>query len=116
MNTEAMNRNLATFVSSPSEAMTAILRGQGWMHPELGVGHDFVKHSAREAKKQGKNLLETALDDSDFAELHDGLTDMKTRILNGDAGQYLGSAKERLKNNVFYAQNVCKFVPSWCAK
>lgn len=106
INEDALARNLRPVRKSPSEAMVAILRGEGWIHSKYGVGHDFVRQMGIRAKKQRKGLLHIALRDSEFRKAYENLPDNKKRILHGELELYTGSAKERAHINLDYARSV----------
>ena len=107
INTDTMEENLKPVRDSPTEAMTAILRGEpGWIHPEHGVGHDFVKVIARKAKKSRRKLMDEALEDESFKELYKTLTDTKRKILSGKLELYTGSSRERATTNLEYARKI----------
>lgn len=107
INEDKMAANLEPVRQSPDEAMTAILRGEGWMHSKYGVGHEFVKKMVQTAKKSGAGLLDVCLEDGEFREVYDGLSEVKQKILNGEMEHYLGSAAERARINRDYALKVC---------
>jgi adenylosuccinate lyase len=106
INDDKINENLLSIRHSPTEAMTAILRGVGFVHTEYGVGHDFVKAMAKEARKQKRNLIDVSLDDKEFKTYYFKLDENKKNILCGHFEGYIGSAKERLKENLDYAREV----------
>lgn len=100
INEDRMAENLKAVRRNPSEAMVAILRGEGWAHSKYGVGHDFVKKMGVKAQKEGMPLLQVCLKDPEFIEAYQKLTDLKISILNGKLEYYLGSAAERAKINM----------------
>ena len=104
-NPGAMARNLQRVRDRPTEAMTAILRASGWVHPKHGVGHDAVKVYARQARKDGATLLVTARNDPEFELAYQQLPTQHQRTLNGELEQYLGSAKDRARHNIDYARS-----------
>ena len=106
INEDVMATNLEGVRENPSEAMVAILRGERWVHPKYGVGHDFVKSVGRKAKKVGRSLLSVALDDSDFRELYDGLPENQREILCGKLENYLGSSRNKQQINLEYVREV----------
>ncbi len=106
INEDVAARNLEAVRSNPSEAMVAILRGEGWMHSGHGTGHNFVREMGIKAKKEGRRLLDVALEDTEFKSLYNFLPDSKRQILGGRLGLYLGSAKERTQHNIGYAMEV----------
>jgi len=108
INEDVIEKNLGPVRRNPSEAMVAILRGEGWVHPEYGVGHDFVKEMGKRAKKQGERLLDVSLKDPEFNRLYRSIPESKREILNGELENYLGSAEERTRINVEYARHVIK--------
>ncbi|MCK5449235.1 hypothetical protein KAI32_00035 [Candidatus Pacearchaeota archaeon] len=108
INEDVMAKNLERVRNNPSEAMVAILRGEKWVHPEYGVGHDFVKEMGKRAKKERRPLLEVALEDSEFRTLYDGLSENKSAILGGKLENYLGSSSNRAQQNLKYVRSVIK--------
>ncbi len=102
--TDNIERNLEPLRRNPSEAMVTILRGEGWVHPTYGVGHDFVKEMGKIAIREKRPLLEVALKDSEFANLYQRLSDTKQRILNGEVELYLGTCRERTDINIASAK------------
>lgn len=113
VNEDRLKRNLNHVRNNPSEAMTAILRGeQGWAHSKYGLGHDFVKEMAKRTKKTGNNLLIEAMEDPEFAALYETLSDTKKSILGGELELYTGSAKERAVRNITYARAIATPIPN----
>ena len=107
INEDVVDRNLDYFRNNPGEAMVAILRGEQWVHPEYGVGHNFVKEMGKKAKQEGKFLLEVSLRDKNFRELYDNkLSNKKRMILQGDVGEYIGHSMGRAEMNIGYARDV----------
>jgi len=106
VNKESLEKNLIPVRENPTEAMIAILRGEGWIHSTLGVGHDFVKKKAGEAKKRKVKLMDVCLEDSEFVELYQKLPKLKQEILFGELEKYTGSAKERARRNIDYAKSI----------
>jgi len=104
INEDKLKANLKNIRDNPTEAMVAILRGEGWVHSEYGVGHEFVKIMAREAKKRKTNLLQICQEDKEFSELYKKLPILKQEILQGELEKYTGSAKERARMNIVYAR------------
>ncbi|MFA5744065.1 MAG: lyase family protein [Candidatus Nanoarchaeia archaeon] len=100
-----LEKNLKGIREFPSEAMTAILRGEGWSHSTLGVGHDFVKKMSIIAKQEKKELFSVCLNDNEFAKLYSELNDFKKLILNGKLENYLGFSQTRLIENINLARN-----------
>ncbi|MBI2106009.1 hypothetical protein HYT56_04200 [Candidatus Woesearchaeota archaeon] len=105
INEDVMERNLEPIRRNPSEAMVAILRGEGWIHPKYGIGHDFVKEMGKIAKKNGDKLLDISLKVPEFRELYYSLSEMKKGILEGKLEYYLGSADKRTRINIEYARS-----------
>jgi len=106
INEDVMTKNLEPVRNNPSEAMVAILRGEKWVHPVYGVGHDFVKEMGKRVKKEGRSLLDISLEDSEFKTLYEDLPENKREILNGKLENYLGSSDIRAKENIKYARSV----------
>ena len=52
INEDKIAENLEPVRNNPSEAMTAILRGEAWIHSTYGEGHNFVKEMGKRAKKE----------------------------------------------------------------
>ena len=107
VNQERISQNLKYLINNPTEAMTAILRGAGYVDPVYGVSHDFVKAMAIKAKKQGKDLLDICVNTSDhFISALKSLSNEKQAILRGILELYTGSAHERAQMNISYARGV----------
>jgi adenylosuccinate lyase len=106
INEDRLAQNLEFVRRNPSEAMTAILRGAGFVHPVYGVGHDFVKEVGKTALKEGRPLLGVAMEDLLFANLVDSLSENKKRILAGQLELYTGSAYQRAESNIAFARTV----------
>jgi adenylosuccinate lyase len=106
VNRERLGKNLQNIRDNPTEAMVAILRGGGWIHPTLGVGHEFVKVKAGEAKKRKTDLLDVCLEDSYFVNIYTKLSPLKKEILGGELEKYTGSAKKRAEMNIAYAKSI----------
>jgi adenylosuccinate lyase len=105
-NEDRLLQNMQPVKDNPSEAMVAILRGEKWIHPEYGVGHDFVKMIGRKAKSTGKKLMAVALADESFRDLYNSLPESKQKILNGELELYIGSSLEKADINIQYARQV----------
>ena len=88
--------------------MVAILRGDGYVHPQHGIGHDAVKIFSRLAKQQQRPLLEVALEDKHFAAYFSRLNDTKVKILQGQLELYTGSAGKRTEINNQYARTIAR--------
>lgn len=101
--TDKMAENLQPVRDKPTEAMVAILRGANWVHPEHGVGHDFVKAMA---KKKGRKLLEVCLEDPHFKTLYDSLETKKQKILQGNLELYAAPALQRARENIEEAREL----------
>jgi len=106
INEDRMDINLESIRENPTEAMVAILRGEGWVHSKLGVGHDFVKAMVKEAKRSNRKLVYVCQEDKEFLELYQRLPVIKQYILQGELERYVGSAKERAAINIAYARRV----------
>ncbi len=107
INRDRISQNLKYLIDNPTEAMTAILRGVGYIDPVHGVGHDFVKTMARKAKNQRQLLLDVCLCESEtFGKLLKELADYKQAILRGNLQLYTGSARERAQMNIAYAKSI----------
>jgi adenylosuccinate lyase len=106
VNSDEVAANLESVQKFPSEAMVAITRKYGWLHPEYGVGHDAVKRFSQVAKKEGLGLLEIALKDGHFVKLFGEMSADERAILEGRLELYVGSAFERAGKNVEYARKV----------
>jgi len=103
---DTMAKNLEPVRRSPTEAMVAILRGEGFVHSKYGVGHDFVKEVAKVAVKEGRPLMEVALLDPEFNAVYETLPENKKRILQGQLELYTGSAFEKAEANIQYSRDV----------
>ncbi len=101
-----ISKNLVPVRENPSEAMVAILRGEGWTHSRYGVGHEFVKHMSRIVKQSGRKLLEVCLDDSEFKQLYIMLEPVKREVLEGKFENYMQSAYHRQEINTINARQV----------
>lgn len=108
VNEDIISRNLKNIRRNPSEAMVAILRGEGFVHSKYGVGHDFVKEIGKKAKRENRSLMKVALEDSEFELLYKTLPSYKKGILNGKLENYLGCSTEKAMENVNYAQRVAR--------
>ncbi len=114
VNEDRMARNLEPYRSRPSEALVTILRGTGWVHPEHGPGHEFVKYVGKKIAGTNIGLLEEALKDERFARLYEeGLTGKQKSILQGNVEQYTGSARERTQYNLLLTRAIIAhtFIP-----
>jgi len=104
---ENLAKNLEPVRKSPSEAMTAILRGElGWIHSKYGLGHDFVKKMTQVSKLNKRPLIDVCLEDSEFVEVYNTLPSFKKDILNGKFEEYLGPYLQDCEYNVTYARSV----------
>lgn len=106
VNEDRIAKNLEPVRNNPSEAMVAILRGEGFVHTRYGVGHDFVKEVGKRAVKEGRPLLQVALEDSEFATTYERLPENKKQILNGKLELYTGSSSQRIRLDIDYARRV----------
>jgi len=104
INEDRMAENLGAIRKSPSEAMVAILRGEGWKHSEFGVGHDFVKEMGKRAKREERPFLEICLEDEEFQRLFQSLDQNKRDILSGGLEKYIGPSFEKAAYNIAYAR------------
>ncbi len=104
--TERIAEHLQRYAEFPDEATTAILRGAGYVHPEHGDGHTFVKIAARNARKSQRGLLEVALEDEHFRRFYERVDSVKQRILSGILEDYLGHTKRRAEENFEFAMSV----------
>lgn len=100
VNIDRMQDNLVPVRRNPGEAMTAILRGQGWVHSKYGEGHSFVKEMGRVALRTGRRLLNVCRDDAEFESLYEQLPPNKRSILNGRLEKYLGNSEKKSQKNV----------------
>lgn len=101
---DRMKANLEAVKRFPSEAMVTILRGEGWVHPTYGPGHDFVKHMSRKAVKENRSLIEVALEDRHFATLYGQLPEKKRAILYGKLEHYAGFSISRARGNIAHTK------------
>jgi adenylosuccinate lyase len=106
INEDKIAKNLMSVRNNPSEAMTAILRGKQWVHPEYGVGHDFVKEMGKAAQKTGKILINVALEDEEFKKIYSSFSITEQKILNGELEYYTGFAYNKASKNIKYARSV----------
>lgn len=108
VNEDRMAANLQSVRDNPSEAMVAILRGEGWVHPRYGVGHDFVKEMGKQAKKSGLPLTQVCLEDPSFREIYSQLSERKRQILDGKLEYYTGPSVDKAHENIQYAREVAR--------
>lgn len=108
INHDTVAKNLASVRRFPSEAMVAIMRGDGYVHPQYGVGHSTVKAFSKRAKEEGKPLLEVALQDQHFSQYFSRLSELKRNILQGQLELYVGSSAQRTAINKDYARTVAR--------
>lgn len=108
VNEDRIAANLESVRKNPSEAMVAILRGEGWLHSKYGAGHDFVKEIGKTAIKTKRPLLQIALEDTEFREVYEKISPWKQEVLQGKLEEYKGSAKERGAINIAYAREAIK--------
>lgn len=106
VNRDIMRQHLHVVQTFPSEAMVAILRGHGYVHPKHGVGHEAVKEFSKVAKRENQPLIAVALDDEHFKGFYNGLTQKERDILDGRLEFYLGSSLDRARLNMEYARKV----------
>jgi len=99
-NKHKLEENLIPVRKNPSEAMVAILRGEGWTHSTYGVGHDFVKEMSKKVKATGRPLLDVAREDPEFNRLYEGIDPVKQQVLQGNFEGYMESARTRRDINV----------------
>ena len=91
LNYDRIEENLRSVRENPSEAMVAILRGEGWNHSQYGPGHDFVKHIGKIAQAGKRKLIDVAMEDTEFKKLYDDkLSEDKREILGGKLELYTG--------------------------
>lgn len=112
INEDKIAQNLEAVRNNPGEAMTAILRAKGWVHPKGGVGHDFVKETGKEAIKTGKSLICAALGDEEFKKVYETFSHTEKQILNGELEYYTGFAYNRAQKNIKYARSIAS-VQKW---
>ncbi|MGV8141127.1 MAG: lyase family protein [Candidatus Woesearchaeota archaeon] len=106
INEDKMAANLMPIRQNPGEALVAILRGEGWIHSKYGIGHDFVKKMALEAKKTGLTLKEVCMKDEEFVKVYTALPEYKQGIIDGKIENYLGSADVRMRENLCQCNNL----------
>ena len=106
VNQDRVAANLESVRTFPSEAMVAVMRAHGWVHPQYGVGHDAVKEFSKIAKKEGRPLLDIAKEDKEFTEFYTTLPEREQEIMQGRLELYLGSAIERAEHNLKYAREI----------
>jgi adenylosuccinate lyase len=109
INEDRMAQNLEPVRKNPSEAMIAILRGAGWIHPKYGVGHDFVKEMGKKAQREKRPLMAVCMDDPEFKQFYDAVLDPTRRdILDGKLEKYTGSSAARVMHNINYAKEIIR--------
>lgn len=106
VNTDKIEENLQPVRDFPTEAMLTILKGEGFIHPEYGLAHDFVKKMAQRSKSQHEAVVKTSMEDPYFREAYKTLPEKKEKILEGKLELYLGFAKERARENIEYAKSI----------
>lgn len=111
VNEDVVDRNLQAFRDNPSEAFVSILRGERWVHPAYGTGHDFVKALGKRKAATKRSLLDLALEDEHFRDVYEGLTSVKKQILQGRVEHYLGCSEDKARMNIGYAKDVCARPP-----
>lgn len=110
INADRMHDNLAYVRDNPTEAMTAVLRAEGFVHSQYGEGHNFVKEMAKQAKAKKKDLLSICLKDDEFRGLFGSLPKREAAILLGEIELYVGPAYRKAEINRGYARRVIKKV------
>lgn len=100
--TENIWKNLEKIRKNPSEALVAILRWESWTHSKYWVWHSFVKQMAKIAKENKKNLIEVCLEDQEFKQMFENLSQDKKDILNWMLEKYIWHSKKRLEDNCKY--------------
>lgn len=108
INKEKVAEHLQKVRDFPGEALVAITRKYGWVHPEFGVGHEAVKELSKKAKAEGMTLLGAMALDTPFWKFYEGLPDQEKRILQGELELYIGSAVKDSKKNIRYAMKVAQ--------
>jgi len=103
---DRVQKNLEKVRDKPSEAMVAILRGKGWVHPKYGVGHSFVKEIGKMAQNEGVSLMTVAMRDTEFRKVYQDLGVLRQSILDGKIENYLGSAGYRKDHNIEFVRSV----------
>ena len=101
---DSIEKNLANVRNNPSEATVTILRGEGFIHSKLGVGHKFVTEMSIKVRKNKSKLVDESLKDEEFKSMYESLPETKKRILNGELELYLGCAKQKTLMNINYAR------------
>jgi adenylosuccinate lyase len=110
INEDRLRKNLQVVRDKPGEAMTAILRGEKWIHSSYGIGHDFVKKMSQKAQKEARPLLEVCLGDAEFKEVYERLPEKKKDILAGQIELYTGSALSRTFANIEEAKKIASHI------
>lgn len=106
VNCDVVEHNLGYLRENPSEALTAITRAHGYVHPELGVGHDAVKEFMKRARRSRRPLVEVALEDGHFKAAFERWPEEHRAIAQGAVEKYVGSARERARRNIEYARRL----------
>ena len=91
VNRDKVLENLEGVRKRPTEAMTAILKGERFDHPDHGYAHDFVKEMAKKARDEQRPLINVCKDDDYFLTTFKQLTETKQSILDGNIELYNGS-------------------------
>lgn len=104
VNDDVMRENLVAVRNKPSEAMTAITRAHGYIHPKYGIGHDAVKEFAKLAQFKGMKLVDVALADEHFKSAFNSWPDWHQRIIQGELELYVGPSKVKALENIEYVK------------
>jgi adenylosuccinate lyase len=100
INKDRIQENLIPLRRNPGEAMGNILKHYGFVHPEYGDPHNFVKEIGKIAIKNKRPLINVAKEDPHFEKLYDEKFSLdEIDILNGMIEKYTGSSYERAKIN-----------------
>jgi len=113
INKDRLMKNLQVVRDKPGDAMTAILRGERWIHSAYGVGHDCVKKMCQKAQKEERPLLDVCLEDAEFKELYHKLDKKKQDILAGHIELYIGSSLPRTIANIEEARKLASSYMIW---
>jgi hypothetical protein len=107
VNEDKISENLKKIRNNPSEALVAILRWESWwIHSKYWVWHDFVKEMAKKSKIESKNLIEVCLEDWEFLELFNWLSEEKKSILKWELERYIWTSLERAKMNISFSRSI----------
>ncbi len=108
INEDRMEDNLAPVRKKPTEALVAILRGEGWVHSQYGTGHEFIKQMGIKAVKEQTPFMKLVKEDGQFNDVYERLPHNKKAIIDGELEKYLGSTQYRIAENLGTARAIIR--------